>query len=116
MDLAWFQRVGSRVILRPGVRFHDQGAADFYRYRLDGTSITPAAGRPRPDGPFYSSDWRLSAMRTVNYGLKAIWNVTDALQFDAAWERYEMRGRDGVTPQSAYCRASIVTLGAKFSW
>lgn len=116
VDLAWFQRVGSRVILRPGVRFHDQGAADFYRYRLDGTSITPAAGRPRPDGPFYSSDWRLSAMRTVNYGLKAIWNVTDALQFDAAWERYEMRGRDGVTPQSAYCRASIVTLGAKFSW
>ncbi|MBL9202587.1 MAG: DUF3570 domain-containing protein [Opitutaceae bacterium] len=115
-DLAWLQRLGDRLILRPGLRFHDQTAADFYRYRFDGTAITPLPGRPRPGGPFYSSDWRLSAMRTLNLGAKLIWNATDALQIDAAWERYEMRGRDGVTPQSAYCRATIVTLGAKFSW
>jgi hypothetical protein len=116
LDLAWFQHAGSRLILRPGLRFYQQNAADFYRYRLDGTTITPVAGAPRPNGPFYSSDWRLSAMRTWNYGLKLIVNATDALQFDAAFERYEMRGRDGVTPQSAYCRADILTLGAKFSW
>jgi hypothetical protein len=116
LDLAWFQHAGSRVILRPGLRFYQQNAADFYRYRLDGTAITPTAGAPRPAGPFYSSDWRLSAMRTWNYGLKLIVNATDALQLDAAFERYEMRGRDGVTPQSAYCRANILTLGVKFSW
>jgi hypothetical protein len=116
LDLAWFQHAGSRVIVRPGLRFYQQNAADFYRYRLDGTSIVPTAGAPRPNGPFYSSDWRLSAMRTWNYGLKLIVNATDSLQFDAAFERYEMRGRDGVTPQSAYCRADILTLGAKYSW
>lgn len=116
IDLAWFQDLGERVILRPGVRFYDQGAADFYHYRLDGTSIVPSAGPPRAGGPFYSSDYRLSALQTFTYGAKVIWNVSDALQVDAAFERYDMRGTDRVTPQSAYCRANIITVGARFSW
>jgi hypothetical protein len=116
LDAAWFQNFGERVILRPSARFYTQTAAEFYYYRLDGTAIVPRAGAPRPEGPFYSSDYRLSEMRTWTYGLKAIWNVTDALQLDAAYERYDMRGTDGVTPQSAYAQANIVTLGARFSW
>lgn len=116
LDLGWFQSLGEHFIVRPGVRLYDQDAAKFYYYRLDGTSVVPVAGPPRPDGPFYSSDYRLSAMRTVTYGLKLIWNATEQLQFDAAYERYEMRGTDHVTPQSAYCRADIFTLGARFSW
>jgi hypothetical protein len=116
VDLAWFQRVGEKLLLRPGLRFYDQSAAYFYHYRLDGTSITPFAGQPRRDGPFFSSDYRLSAMQTFTYGLKIILNATPALAFDAAYERYDMRGSDHVTPQSAYCRANIITLGARFSW
>lgn len=115
-DLAWFQSVGSHVTLRPGIRFYDQGAADFYHYRLDGTGIVPTGGAPRPGGPFYSSDYRLSALQTFTYGLKVVWNATDALELDAAFERYDMRGTDRVTPQSAYCRANMITVGAKFSW
>jgi hypothetical protein len=115
-DLGWFQNIGERVILRPGVRFYDQSAADFYYYRLDGSSVVPTEGRPRTNGPFYSSDYRLSAMQTYTYGVKIVWNATDTLQFDAAYERYDMRGNDHVTPQSAYCRANIFTVGAKFSW
>lgn len=115
-DLGWFQNIGERVILRPGVRFYDQSAADFYYYRLDGTSVVPTEGRPRTNGPFYSSDYRLSAMQTFTYGVKIVWNATDTLQFDAAYERYDMRGTDHVTPQSAYCRAKIFTVGGKFSW
>lgn len=116
VDLAWFQHLGERWLLRPGARFYDQSAADFYHYRLDGTTIAPAAGPPRPNGPFYSSDYRLSAMQTFTYGAKLIWNATDTLQFDAAFERYDMRGTDRVTPQSVYCRANIVTVGARFAW
>jgi hypothetical protein len=116
VDAAWFQNIGERFIVRPGVRFYDQNAAEFYHYRLDGTSVVPVAGPPRPQGPFYSSDYRLSAMQTFTYGVKLIWNVTETLQFDAAFERYDMRGTDRVTPQSAYCRARIITLGGKFSW
>jgi hypothetical protein len=116
LDLGWFQNLGERVVVRPGVRFYDQSAADFYYYKLDGTSVVPLAGHPRTDGPFYSSDYRLSAMRTITYGLKVVWSATDQWQFDVAYERYDMRGKDGVTPQSAYCRADIFTIGVKFSW
>ena len=116
IDFAWFQNIGERVIVRPGVRFYDQSAAEFYYYRLDGTSVTPVGNAPRPNGPFYSSDYRLSEMQTFTYGVKVIWNATDALQLDAAFERYDMRGTDRVTPQSAYARANIMTLGARFSW
>ncbi|MEO5960095.1 MAG: DUF3570 domain-containing protein [Opitutaceae bacterium] len=116
VDLAWFQNLGRRFMLRPSFRFYDQSAANFYYYTIEGTPIVPIKGPIRTQGPFYSSDFRLSAFRSYTSGLKAIWNATDALQFDAALERYEMRGRDGVTPQSAYCAARIVTVGARFSW
>lgn len=116
VELAWFQRVGERVILRPSFRFYDQRAARFYYYNLDGTKVVPRRGAPRPAGPFYSSDFRLSALQSFTYGLKVIWKVSDAWQLDAAYERYDMRGKDGVTPASAYCRANIVTTGLKFSW
>lgn len=116
LDVAWFQQVGERVIVRPSFRYYTQDAADFYYYRLDGTNVVPFAGPPRSGGPFYSSDYRLSSLQTYTYGLKTVWNVTEALHLDAAYERYDMRGSDGVTPQSAYCQADIVTVGAKFSW
>lgn len=116
VDLAWFQRVGEKVILRPSFRFYDQSAARFYIYNLDASPITPTSGAPKPQGPFYSSDFRLSAMRTYTYGLKMIWKVTDAVEIDLAREQYDMEGTDGRTPQSAYCNARIITLGAKYSW
>lgn len=116
IDLAWFQRVGEHVILRPSFRFYDQSAAFFYIYDLDATSIRPVAGAPRPQGPFYSSDFRLSALRTYTYGLKLIWNVNDRVSLDAAIEQYNMRGRDGVTPARAYPDARILTYGVEFSW
>jgi len=116
LEAGWFQSLGEKLIVRPGVRYYAQGAADFYYYRLDGTSVVPVSGPPRAGGPFYSSDYRLSEMRTLTYGVKLVWTPLESLQFDAAYERYDMRGTDGVTPQSAYCQADIVTVGVKFSW
>lgn len=116
IEAGWFQSLGEKLIVRPGLRYYTQDAAEFYYYNLDGTSVVPVSGPPRTNGPFYSSDYRLSAMQTLTYGVKLVWTPVDALQFDAAYERYDMRGTDGVTPQSAYCRADIVTVGGKFSW
>ena len=116
LEAAWFQNLGERFIVRPGVRLYDQSAANFYHYRLDDTTIVPVAGRPRSAGPFYSSDYRLSALQTFTAGIKLIWNATEALQFDAGFERYDMRGTDRITPQSAYARANIVTVGGRVSW
>lgn len=116
LELAWFQRLGSHLLLRPGLRFHRQSAADFYFYDLNATAITPPSTPPDPAGPFYSSDYRLSALTARTLGLKLIWTVTDAVQLDLAYERYDLRGSDGVTPQSTYPSANIVTIGGKFSW
>lgn len=116
VDLAWFQHLGEKVILRPGLRLYSQSAARFYYYDLNKSKVNPVQGPPPVLGPYYSSDYRLSELQSFNYGLKVIWKTTDRLELDAALEQYDMRGVDGVTPQSAYPRARIVTLGAKFSW
>jgi hypothetical protein len=116
IDLNWLQHLGEQFILKPEFRFYDQHQADFYHYNLDTTSIIPTGGAPHSNGPFYSSDYRLSALRSYLFGLKAIWTPTQRWQIDAAIESYDMRGKDNVTVKSAYPRAKIVTVGAKFSW
>jgi hypothetical protein len=114
-ELAWFQHLGPKFSLRPSLRLYDQTAADFYYYNLDQTSIIPTR-IPTGRGPAYSSDYRISALDDYSAGAKAIWKVAERLQFDVAFERYQMRGRDGVTPQSAYPLAAITTVGARISW
>lgn len=115
LELAWFQQLGARLIVRPGVRLYQQSAADFYRIDLDGTDIMPG-DRPNPAGPFFSADYRLSAFRSATYGVKAIVTLNAHWQIDAAIERYEMRGRDGITSPSVYPRAALVSLGGRLSW
>ena len=75
-----------------------------------------APGAPNPQGPFYSSDHRLSALRTYTYGLKVVWNVSAAVRLDVEYQEYVMRGTDGVTPQSAYPRARILNGGLTVLW
>jgi hypothetical protein len=117
VELQWFQKLGERFVLRPDLRLYEQSAANFYFYNLDRSAagLTPTAV-PNSRSPAYSSDYRLSAMATATYGLKATWTPTERLEFDLAYDRYEMWGRDGVTPKSAYPIAGIITAGAKFSW
>ncbi len=114
-EVSWLQHVGSRLILEPLARYYQQSAARFYYYNLDSTSIIPLH-TPVGAGPYYTSDFRLSAESDYTYGLKATVKVTDRFQLVAAYERLAMYGRDGVTPSSAYPRAGISTVGVKFSW
>lgn len=115
VDLGWFQQLGDHFTLRPGVRFYDQSAADFYRVDITGTNFSPT-GRPNPAGPFYSADYRLSAFRSYDYGVKAIWTISSAWRLDVSYDWYEMRGKDRVTSRSAYPKAGIVNAGLTFSW
>lgn len=115
LELAWLQRAGEKWIVQPYVRLYAQNAADFYIYDLNQTPIVPVAN-PTSAGPFYSADYRLSKLRAVTTGLKVVYTASDHWAFDATVERYDMRGRDGITPQSAYTTAHIVTLGGKWSF
>jgi hypothetical protein len=117
VGLEWFQQLGSdRLLLRPSVRWYEQTEADFYYTTLDGTAIQPS-NRPNPSGPFYSADYRLSHMRTLNLGLKLVWvAMADRLSVDVSYERYTMDGRDNKTHRGAYADADVYTVGARFSW
>jgi len=114
-EFAWLQRLGRRFILKPDIRLYQQTAADFYHYNLDTTSIVPTR-IPNPQGPHYSSDARLSAFDEAGASIKLTWKATDWLQFDASFGGYRQHGTDGVTPQSAYYRATVSTAGMKVSW
>jgi hypothetical protein len=114
-ELRWLQKVGRHVTISPEARLYEQSAARFYYYNLTTTDIVPTT-IPNPSGPAYSSDYRLSALDTTSYGLKVTWNPSDRLQLDVSYDRYTMRGRDGITPMSAYPRANVLVFGAKVSW
>ena len=115
LQVDWQQHVGPQVILEPMVRLYQQSAARFYYYNLDDTPIVPLR-MPNGTGPYYSSDFRLSEEDSTSFGLKATWKASERIHLDASYERYALSGRDGVTPQSAYPRANITTLGIKFIW
>ena len=115
LDLAWFQQLSDRVVLRLSVRPYQQDAAGFYHYRLNDTPLIPTSF-PNPQGPFYSSDGRLSALRSLDCGLKAVWTAAAWLQLGAEVSRYTQRGTDGVIPQSAYYRATVTSASARLSW
>lgn len=112
---AWFQKLGSKVMLVPNIRLYAQTAADFYRVSLNGTNIVPGYD-PQPQGPFYSADYRLSHFHSRTAGVKLVWTPHERLRLDLAYDRYTMRGRDGRTSPSAYPQADITTLGATFTW
>lgn len=115
LEMLWFQKVGDKLILRPNFRFYNQTAASFYHYQMDGVGITPTR-IPNPNGPFYSSDARLSALNSYDFGFKVVYNATDHLQLYTSIDGYKQRGTDNVTSQSAYYRARTVTLGSKITW
>jgi hypothetical protein len=115
VELSWIQHVGPHLLLQPTLRFYQQSAADFYHYDLNDTAIIPVHV-PMGTGPYYSSDFRLSALNSYSYGLQATWKPNDRVQLDLAYDEYDMRGRDGVTPASAYPNAGITTVGVKLFW
>jgi hypothetical protein len=103
LGLAWYQKLGTKFIVRPALRYYRQSAADFYAYRFEGT----------PE--FYSSDYRLSAFDSMGYGLKVIWKPSAGFSADLALERYQQRGSDGVTPGDVYPVSTLVLIGVHIS-
>ncbi|MBK1880589.1 DUF3570 domain-containing protein [Pelagicoccus mobilis] len=109
-DFEWYQKIGDKWTLRPSYRYYRQSAADFYYPDLNGVDIDPFDPEPGV-GPFYSADYRLAKMETESYGLKVIYDLTGEVSLDFSWERYEMKGRDGVTIEDAFPDADILTIG-----
>ncbi len=107
--LSWHQKIGRIFLLSPVFRYYYQTAATFYGSQFVGDPSNPFSPLP----PYYSADYRLSRMETFTFGIEASARVTEWLTLDLAYKRYLMRGLDGVTSQSAYPQANIVTVGAR---
>ena len=89
-------------------------AAHFDHESLPGDPTDPSSW-PGIDYPeFFSSDYRLSSMRTLTYGAMLTLRPQKWMHVDLAYKRYEMRGLDGVTSQSAYPMANVWTVGMRF--
>lgn len=103
-SLAWFQKVGPKLIISPIFRYYTQTEAEFYDIRFSGN----------PE--FYSSDYRVSDLTSISYGLKFIWMPTSKLTLDAGVERYQMSGNDGKTDEEMYPSALLFIVGARFAF
>jgi hypothetical protein len=101
LGVAWFQKFGTRFVLSPRVRYYDQTEADFYDVTFSGS----------PE--FYSSDYRISALTAMSYGLKAIWTPNSRCSFDLEYELYDQKGSDGVTSQDVYPQANVIIAGVR---
>jgi hypothetical protein len=120
LSLLWVQKLGDSFIVQPFVRLYRQSAADFYYTDLDAagivTSYEPILGETGTGkAPYYSSDYRLSKMQTVDVGLKLVWKIRPWISADIAYDRYTMSGLDHVTASDAYCKANVFTFGLKFT-
>jgi len=118
ISLLWLQKIGEHLIVQPSLRYYRQSAADFYYFDLDRggviTTYEPTLGETGTGrAPFYSSDYRLSYMQSIDAGLKVIWKIKPWLEVDAAYSRYVARGLDHVTPQDAFNQANTFTFGVK---
>src|SRR5262249_46495077 len=111
LALSWHQKIGKHVLVSPLFRYVHQSASDFYAPQFAGDPSNPFDPTPVPK--YYSADYRLSEMETFTFGVEASARLTDWLTLDLAYKRYDMRGLDGVTSQSAYPKANIVTVGAR---
>ena len=119
--LAWIQKFGQHVIVQPSIRFYRQSASDFYYYNLDRSRITTSYEPVLEEtgtgkAPFYSSDYRLSYLQTIDLGLKVVVKITSWLSIDANYDRFVMRGLDGITPQDPYSKANMFMVGMKFTF
>ena len=104
VQLAWFQKLGKYVVLSPMFRYYRQNGADFYATRFPDFNARPT---------YYSADYRLSELESYAVGLSLNWKIRDWLSLDVAYQRYVMRGLDGVTSPTAYPGANAFTVGAR---
>jgi Protein of unknown function (DUF3570) len=138
LELSWHQKLGRKLMISPLFRYYNQTAASFYAPYFAGDPSFPngAVGSLQSDGQtilfnddpafpgtgtstftvpahpqYFSSDYRLSELESLTYGITASWRIHDHFSLEAGYKRYEMRGLDGVTSPSAYPKAHIFTIG-----
>ena len=104
LEATWHQKIGKHLVLSPGIRYYYQNAAFFYNVIFQDFANAPQ---------YYSSDYRLSNMETFTYTLNLDYRIAKHFAVDVGYQRYIMRGLDGITSQSAYPSANVYNVGGR---
>jgi len=118
IQVEWRQAIGDKFAVIPFFRYYRQSEANFYMQTLEGVAInSPDINYPNATAPYYSADYRLSALDSVSVGLRLHYQFNDTFSGSVSYERYQMGGLGGnPAPTAAYPSASIwdFSLSAKF--
>ncbi|MEJ6719588.1 MAG: DUF3570 domain-containing protein [Akkermansiaceae bacterium] len=114
-ELKWVQEVTDQFNVSPYFRYYQQSGTDFYHSSLTGTGIDGHSGNDGK-GAHYSSDYRLSALDAITYGVQFSYSPVDEITIDLQLERYEMSGRDSTTPDIFFPSANVVSLGLQWEF
>lgn len=114
--LTWFQQVGRRVVISPLFRYYQQSSADFFSAQFAGDPSNPDLAAEFPVPGAYSSDYRLSHLHTLSYGVGLRWNIHRRFAIDASYKRYEMIGDDSSVASSNFPVANIVSVGLRLGF
>jgi hypothetical protein len=114
VTLEWFQSIGRHLTIAPLIRYYHQSEAYFYLLSFDADPSDTENPPTVPIPQFYSADYRLSTFRSWTYGISLALKLGRQFLLDAAYKRYDMRGLDGVTPQSSYAQANVYTVGLRW--
>ncbi len=98
---AWYQKIGTTLIVSPALRYYVQSEADFYDTQFAGDPVS------------YSSDYRVSEMSALGYGVKVIWRPSERFSYNVAVDQYVQEGLDGVTADDMYPSALSVMAGVR---
>lgn len=116
VTLEWMQSIGKRVTVAPLFRYYQQSEAYYYRLSFDADPSDTENPPVIPIPQFYSADYRLSAFRSVTYGIGVSLRLGERCFADAAYKRYVMTGMDGMTPRSSYATANVYTVGLRLQF
>jgi len=112
-DSPGIKKLGKHFIIEPLFRFYEQSSASFYSTAVPISFSQFLSGSTYQD--YNSSDYRLSNFYSLDYGLQATVVINDHIRFIAGYHRYEMNGLDN-TPENAYPKANIFSVGLSLLW
>lgn len=111
--VTWFQQLGRKVVVSPLFRYYRQSSADFFAAQFAGDPTNPDLALEFPVPAAYSSDYRLSRLHTLTYGLGFHWTISRRFALDASYKRYEMIGDDSSVAASNFPVANIISVGLR---
>jgi hypothetical protein len=110
LEMKWYQPMLTGLMLRPNLRWYSQSAAHFFDETFPPSTIDS----------LWSYDQRMGSFGGLTYGLKAEYQLTEAISVDALVQWTEQRGSWAALSSGSdaipdfYARYSGVGVSARF--